>query len=461
VTIMGTASDNISVAKVEVSVDGGAWRLASGTTSWSASVDTTTLSDATHTITSRATDTKGNAASTSVSVTADNTPAVSPPVPDTTPPSIVASSPGAGTTVAGTITVTGTASDDVGLARVEVAVDSGAFQAASGAASWSFPLDTTGLANGPHSITARATDTSGNVASAGVTVTANNPVPDTTAPTVVISSPGTGATVGGTITVTGTASDNAGLAQVKVAVDGGAFQAASGAANWTFSMSTATFGDGSHTITARATDTSGLMSSASVGVTFANASSTHMVTPEGVTIDISSACSATVTTSQVDALLRANALNLAKIGPSLKVNVQALYGSQASTGASGSGGVYTSFNAIIGLDCRTGSTFRTYPDATVGHEYGHVWTLYWRYMGHGGDWTDYLIARGLYGDPRLGTSGDTSWDVDEIAADDYRLLFGTDLAISERPRHKNTYITDPRNVPGLRDFFLNTWATAG
>ena len=34
-SVSGSSSDNVSVAKVEVSVDGAAYRLAAGTTSWS------------------------------------------------------------------------------------------------------------------------------------------------------------------------------------------------------------------------------------------------------------------------------------------------------------------------------------------------------------------------------------------------------------------------------------------
>jgi hypothetical protein len=46
-----------------------------------------------------------------------------------------------------------------------------------------------------------------------------------------------------------------------------------------------------------------------------------------------------------------------------------------------------------------------------------------------------------------------------MIADDYRMLFGTPAAISEA-KYINPYIADPRNVPGLRDWFINTWAGA-
>ncbi len=68
VTIMGTASDDVALETVEVSVDGLNWLAASGTTSWSASV---TLTEGDSTIRVRATDTSGNVATETVSVTVD------------------------------------------------------------------------------------------------------------------------------------------------------------------------------------------------------------------------------------------------------------------------------------------------------------------------------------------------------------------------------------------------------
>ncbi len=59
-TIAGTASDNLSVAKVEVQVDGLGWVQASGTTSWSYSLNTSNFLNGLHTLSARATDGGGN-----------------------------------------------------------------------------------------------------------------------------------------------------------------------------------------------------------------------------------------------------------------------------------------------------------------------------------------------------------------------------------------------------------------
>ena len=79
---------------------------------------------------------------------------------------------------------------------------------------------------------------------------------DTTAPTVTITSPANGATVpGGTVTVTGTASDTGGVvAAVKVSTDGGVtWNTATGTNNWTYSFNAVSQ---SVTVQARAIDDS-------------------------------------------------------------------------------------------------------------------------------------------------------------------------------------------------------------
>ena len=96
---------------------------------------------------------------------------------DTVPPAVVISAPTNGATVSGSFTLSGTASDNVSVARVDVSIDSGLFVQASGAASWSHPVETALLANGTHTFTARAMDSSGNVGNHTITLTVNNAAP--------------------------------------------------------------------------------------------------------------------------------------------------------------------------------------------------------------------------------------------------------------------------------------------
>jgi hypothetical protein len=89
---------------------------------------------------------------------------------DTTPPTVAIATPSSGATVSGTVTVSGSATDNVSLSKVEVSVDSGPAQLASGTSSWSLPVDTRTYAAGSHRVTAKATDTSGNATSTSVAV---------------------------------------------------------------------------------------------------------------------------------------------------------------------------------------------------------------------------------------------------------------------------------------------------
>jgi len=96
------------------------------------------------------------------------------------PPVISISSPAAGETVTGVVTVTGVAAAPRKLTRVQVRIDSGAYRLASGKATWTWRWKTAGL-KGAHTITARVTDAAGLRATAAVTVTvaaAADPAPD-------------------------------------------------------------------------------------------------------------------------------------------------------------------------------------------------------------------------------------------------------------------------------------------
>ncbi|HKN39795.1 MAG TPA: Ig-like domain-containing protein, partial [Acidimicrobiia bacterium] len=96
---------------------------------------------------------------------------------DTTAPTVSVTAPAGGQRVAGTVTVSAQASDNVGVSRVDLLVD-GAVVASASAASASTPWNTTGVADGTHTISARALDAAGNVGtSTPVGVTVDNTAP--------------------------------------------------------------------------------------------------------------------------------------------------------------------------------------------------------------------------------------------------------------------------------------------
>jgi hypothetical protein len=92
-------------------------------------------------------------------------------------PVVAISAPQSGATVSGTIQILGTAADKYGVAKVEVKVDSGTYASTTGTTSWSYSLNTAGLADGAHTVTARATDTSGLVALASISLTTGSAPP--------------------------------------------------------------------------------------------------------------------------------------------------------------------------------------------------------------------------------------------------------------------------------------------
>jgi hypothetical protein len=105
---------------------------------------------------------------------------------DTTPPSVSITAPAGDSSLSNTVTVTATASDDVGVAGVQFELDGTNLGSEVIAAPYSILWSTSAATNGPHTLTAVARDDSGNITtSAAVSVTVSNaavvtpvPVPD-------------------------------------------------------------------------------------------------------------------------------------------------------------------------------------------------------------------------------------------------------------------------------------------
>jgi hypothetical protein len=96
------------------------------------------------------------------------------PPPDTTVPTASITAPAAGSTVSATATVNATASDNVGVTKVELYVD-GALKGTDTSSPYSFAWDTAGVTNGGHTLSVKAYDVAGTVGtSAGVAVTVSN-----------------------------------------------------------------------------------------------------------------------------------------------------------------------------------------------------------------------------------------------------------------------------------------------
>jgi len=177
-TISGTyvlkanAADNVGVTKVEFYVDG-TLKASDTTSAHSASIDTKTLTNASHSFTAKAYDAAGNVA-TSAAINATINNPVTPP-PDTTPPTSTMAAPSTnGLTISGTYVVSATAADNVGVTKVELYVDNVLKNSVS-TAPYNYSLDTTGLTNGSHGFYAIAYDAASNTGkSATITATVTN-----------------------------------------------------------------------------------------------------------------------------------------------------------------------------------------------------------------------------------------------------------------------------------------------
>jgi len=82
---------------------------------------------------------------------------------DVIPPFISMQSPTNGAVIAGNLTISGIATDNVAVAKVEYQFDNDAWQPAGGTTTWSASLNSSNFLNGPHQISVRATDSSGNI----------------------------------------------------------------------------------------------------------------------------------------------------------------------------------------------------------------------------------------------------------------------------------------------------------
>ncbi len=258
-TVAGTAADNVGVTQVSWSNSLGGSGTAAGTTSWSAAG--IVLKAGSNLITVTASDAAGNHSAATLSVS--YTP------PDTTAPTVAITAPTSAATFSTStapLTLGGTAADNVGVVAVNWTNSLGGAGTATGTSAWSVP--TIALKSGLNTITVTASDAAGNVATATLGVTYTAP-PDTTPPTIAITSPTTAATfttTAGSLTVGGTASDNVGVASVTWVNSRGGSGTASGTTSW--SAAGVALQSGSNVITVTAKDAAGNSKTATLTVTF-------------------------------------------------------------------------------------------------------------------------------------------------------------------------------------------------
>ncbi len=194
------------------------------------------------------------------------------------PPTVALSAPAPNATVTGTtpVTATATPANGASIAQVQLLLDGQPLGPALTAAPYTWSWDSTGVTNATHTLGAVATQSNGAVGYAPtITITVSNAAPPAV---VTITQPTAGQSLSGTVSVTATVDIPAPVANVQFFLDGLALGAAVTSAPYTVSWNTTTALNGSHTLSAQATDVNGnVTKSAPVTVTVSNASTCFTV----------------------------------------------------------------------------------------------------------------------------------------------------------------------------------------
>jgi hypothetical protein len=241
IEVTGTAHDNVGVSRVELRIGDGPWWTCSGISEWNGRLE---LEEGVNLIWARASDDAGNRNQTSVKVTFD---------PEA--PRIEISSPSEGSVVTGAvINVSGTASDNIGLGRVEICIGGSGWLECAKTSEWTGVLE---LSAGLNTILARATDLAGNFRTATLNLTA-----DIAPPEIRVLAPAPGAVLlSSPVEVTGEAVDDTGISSVELAGNDGRWSPCTGTKAWSGSLNVT---PGNNRAIARATDRAGRTATAAV-----------------------------------------------------------------------------------------------------------------------------------------------------------------------------------------------------
>lgn len=150
------------ISKVELWIDGGLNQTSTSspfTFTWNSA----TVSNGTHAIIVKAFDLSNNqASSTVVTVTTNNTVVTPPSVVDTIAPTVSITTPADNSTTTKKLNITTSATDNVGVTKVELYVD-GVLKTSTTTAPYTFTLNKSGIKKGVHTLTLKAYDAAGNV----------------------------------------------------------------------------------------------------------------------------------------------------------------------------------------------------------------------------------------------------------------------------------------------------------
>ena len=264
VIISASASSDIGVAGVQFLIDGAAFGSKVTNTPYFVSWDSTKSKNGSHTLTAIVSDTAGNQATSNAVIVTDSN-AI-----NQSGPTVSLTTPTSGAKLSNTVTVSAIATSSIGIAGVQFLMDGVSLSPEIPASPYVFTWNTTKVSNGPHTLTATAFDTSGAQATSKViTVTVSND--KSTAPTVTLTAPISGAKLSNTVTVSAIAASSIGIAGVQFAMDGVSLGPEVVTSPYAIPVDTTKVSNGAHSLTATAFDTAGAQATSKVvAVTVSN-----------------------------------------------------------------------------------------------------------------------------------------------------------------------------------------------
>jgi hypothetical protein len=269
ILVTADATDNIGVAGVQFKLDGVNLGSEDTTSSYSTLWDTTNATEGAHILIAVARDAAGNIqTSAGVTVTIPSTDTT-----DITKPSVSITSPSSNSLVSGSVIISASASDNVGVTGVQFKLNGSDLLSEDSTSPYSLTWNTDTVSDGKYTLTAVARDAAGNTQTSSVSVTvakgeSEEPV---VPPSVSITAPSAGSTLSNTVTVSANAEDNVGVMGVQFKLDGVNLLLEDTTAPYSISWDTKNTKNGTHVLTATARDTEGNQTtSSSVSVSVSN-----------------------------------------------------------------------------------------------------------------------------------------------------------------------------------------------
>jgi fibronectin type 3 domain-containing protein len=282
INVTANASDNTGVSGVQFKLDGANLGSEDTSSPYSASWNTTTVANGSHSLSAVARDAAGNTASAATqTVTVNN------PVADTTPPdTTITAKPSSSSTVT-SASFSFTSSEN--SSTFECKIDGGSYALCTS------PRVYSSLGVGSHTFSVRAIDAAQNTDSTPATYSWTILAPqDTTPPTVAFAAPSDGASVSGILTASANATDDTGVSKVDFYLDQN-FKISDTGAPYNYSFDSKTLNNGAHTLTAKAYDAAGNIGTKTITVQVNNPDITPPSAPTGLSASALTSTSAKLT----------------------------------------------------------------------------------------------------------------------------------------------------------------------